>query len=241
MWKCWSSFGRALSKFGAVWNKVRREQNRQVEKNTCRFKSCLRPENNKKWYARGKIPKGELLQLTKQSKIYSGTSVHWITRNDKYLGKENEGWMYFNIHLMAWGLGALGFGKGGIVICFVGFFFSNLMQFTYVMDLLLYSVISLRANTYITSHSGHHVFHILTLCLFNSRMHILFLLNRSKENSGMYFCDCITWINCKHPVSIRALKLHSKWICMWSKAGPGSPKFLHCSPSSSDDSLHDFG
>lgn len=100
--------------------------------------------------------------------------------------------MYFNIHFMTWGLGALGFGREGIVICFVGVFFSNLMWFTYAMDLLLYPVIPLRANTYITNHSGQHVFHILTLCLFNSGMHILFLLNISKENSEMYFCDFIT-------------------------------------------------
>jgi len=59
------------------------------------------------------------------------------------------------------------------------------MPFTYAMDLLLYSVISLGTNTYVTSHSGQNVVHIFTLCMFNSGMHILFLLNVSRENSDV--------------------------------------------------------
>lgn len=72
------------------------------------------------------------------------------------------------------------------------FYFSNLIQFTHAVDLLLYPVISLEASIYITSHSGQCVFHILTFCLVNSGMYVLFLLNISRENTEMYFCDFIT-------------------------------------------------
>lgn len=143
-------------------------------------------------------------------------------------------WEWAGLWLLL-GLGFEGSWSGGrscyILSCG---FFSNLMHFTYAMDLHLYSVMSLGANTYIIDHSGQYQFHILTLCLFHSGMQVLLLLNLNGK-----LRDALQWLhnvtNCTHPEFRKPRNfIQRKYAC-------GPSVVLGASLSSLDYSLHDFG
>lgn len=71
------------------------------------------------------------------------------------------------------------------------FFCRPFWQFTHAIDLLLYAVISVVTSTYI-SHSEQYPFHIVSLCFFNAGMHVMAVINVSKENSKMCLFSCAT-------------------------------------------------